>query len=125
MVDVVFLFLAAAAEHGEGDAEVEAVNIRDEAGSCRLYVGVAAGGREKRMVIDHAGVAALEADAVAEFFEGFAGGNHFLCQGAAFVEGFRALAKKKHPGGKFQAEGAEVGGTPAFEDLDGLDDLVG
>jgi len=56
----------------------------------RRGAGVEGKGRQLR------GIAALEANAVAEFFEGFPGSSdHFVCEGAAFVESFRALAEKK------------------------------
>src|SRR5467141_2278343 len=124
VVDVLLLFFAATTEHGEGNAEVEAIDICDEAGGGRFHFQTAARGREKRRVVNYAGIAALQANAVAEFFEGFAGSDHFVCEGAAFVESFRALAEEKHPGGKFQAEVAEVAGAAPFENFDGLDDFV-
>src|SRR5258708_29860120 len=109
VVDGLFLFFATTPEHGEGNAEIEAIDICDEAGGGRFHFQTAARRREKGRVVNYPGIAALEANAVAEFFEGFAGSDHFVCEGAAFVESFRTLAEKKHPGGKFQAEGAEVG----------------
>src|SRR5258707_12210813 len=109
VVDVLFLFFSPTAEHGQCDAEIEAIDIWDEGGGGRFHFQTAARGRQKRRVVNYAGIAALEANAVAEFFEGSAGSDHFVCEGAAFVESFRALAEKKHPGGKFQAEAAEVG----------------
>src|SRR5258708_36792432 len=125
VVDVLFLFFAPTTKHGEGNAEIEAIDIRDDAGGGRFHFQTAARGREKRRVVNYAGIAALQANAVAEFFEGFAGSDHFVCESAAFVESFRALAEKKHPSGTFEAEVAEVAGAAAFENFNGLDDFVG
>jgi hypothetical protein len=44
-------------------------------------------------------VAALEANALLEFFFGLAGSDHLFSEMAAFLEGFGAFAEKKHPGG--------------------------
>src|SRR6267378_2582747 len=100
VVDVLFLFFAAATEHGQCVAAIAGIDICDEAGGGRFHFQAAAWGRENRRVVNYAGIAALEANAVAEFFQGFTGSDHFVCEGAAFVESFRALAEKKHPGGK-------------------------
>src|SRR5258708_37190040 len=115
VVDVLFLFFAATTEHGEGNAEVEAIDICDEAGGGRLHFQTAARGREKGRVVNYAGITPAEANAVAEFFEGVAACDHFVGEGAASVESFRPFAEGKQPGGKVQPDVAESAGPSAIE----------
>src|SRR5258707_7378502 len=104
VVDVLFLFFSPTAEHGQCDAEIEAIDICDEAGGGRFHFQTAARGREKGRVVNYPGIAALEANAVAEFFDSIPGSDHFVSDCAAFVESFRARVYENHPCRKLQAE---------------------
>src|SRR5271168_1114114 len=94
VVDLVFFFFAAAAEDGEGDSELFAVGAGDEARSGAGNNGAHASAGEELGLVDYALVTALEADALAEFFAGLAGGDHGFGEAAAFVEIAGALAEK-------------------------------
>ena len=105
VVDGVFLFFAAAAESGEGGTELFAICCGNESCQRARDIGVRTGLGEKFRIIDDTLVAPLKA-------------YHFCCadfslalpvaiivsrEGAPVVEGLRAFAKKKHPGGEFDA----------------------
>ena len=65
------------------------------------------------------------ANALPEFFLGLAAGDHGFSEDAAFVDGLGAFAEKKHPGGKLEAQFAEIGRAAAAEYFDALDDFIG
>src|SRR5271167_463855 len=92
MVDGIFLFFAAAAEHGEGGAKLLAVCCRDETGGGTKYVRAGAGSRKKLWFFDNKIVTALKSNTVLESFHGLAGCDHGFSEEAAFFEGFSAFA---------------------------------
>src|SRR5580704_14574730 len=124
VVNGVFLFFAAAAEGGESGAKLFAICGGEEAGGGAEDVGAGLGLREEFGVVDDPLVAALQANALLEFFPGLAGGDHGFGEEAAFVYGLGAVAEEKHPSGQFEAQFAEVGGAAAAENVDTLDDFI-
>ena len=76
-------------------------------------------------IVNDAFIAALETNALLEFFLGLAGDDHLFGKLAAFFEGLGAFAEKKHPCGKFDAQFAEFRSAAAAENIDALGDFVG
>ena len=124
VVDGVFLFFAAAAESGESGAKLFAVYRGEEACGGAEDIGAGLGLREKPRIIDDTLVTALQANALLEFLLCLAGGDHGFGEEAAILDGFGAVAEKKHPGGKLDAQLDEIGGTSAVENLDAFSNFV-
>jgi len=124
VVDGVFLFFAAAAEGSESGAQLFAICGGEEAGGETCDVGFGLRLREKLRVVNDTLVAALQANALLEFFPGLARGDHGFGEEAAILDGFGAVAEKKHPGGEFHAQLDEIGGAAAVENLDTLGDFI-
>src|SRR6266849_6287525 len=76
VIDPVFLFLAASAEHGQRDAKLLAVGAGDESAGGTRYVEMQARGGQTFRLVNDALVAALQANPLPEFLESLAGGNH-------------------------------------------------
>src|SRR5580765_6907587 len=122
-IDSVFLFFAATAEHGQGDAELHAIGGRQVAIRAGLYFLAMASLRQAGVVVDDPGVTALQPDTCTEFFERFTGSNQVCGEHPAFVDGFGSLTEEKHPGGKFNAEFAQVCSSAAPQDFNRFDDF--
>src|SRR5580658_10131094 len=74
VVDGVFLFFAATAQHGQGVPQLFAICCGDEARERAGDFGVRARLRQELRLVDHAIVPALKANALPEFILGLAGG---------------------------------------------------
>ena len=79
-IDRVFFLFAAAAEHGQRDAELLALRGGDVAVGAGGDIGVRARAGQAAVVVDHARVAALQRDSLLEFFFGLAAGDQFLSE---------------------------------------------
>src|SRR6267143_1502787 len=124
VIDLVFLFFAASAEHGERDAKLLAVGAGDEAAGGTRYLEMQARGGQTFRFVNDAFIAALQANPLPEFFACLAGGDHGFGQAAAFFHALRSLTEIEHPRGEVQAQVTQIGGAAAFEYLDGFGDLV-
>src|SRR5229473_7617476 len=67
VIDLVFLFFAASAEHGERDAKLLAVGAGDEATGGTRYVEMQARGGEALRLVNDAFIAALQSNPLPEF----------------------------------------------------------
>ncbi len=81
------------------------------------------GGKAFRFV-DDAFIAALQADALTEFLERLAGGNHRFSEAAAFLHVLRSLAEVEHPRGKVETQIAQISGATAPQDFDGFGNFI-
>ena len=124
VVDGVFLFFAAAAEGGESGTKLFAICGGEEACGQAGDKGAGTGLGEEFGVVNDTLVAALQANALLEFFPGLAGGDHGFGEEAAVLDGFSAVAEEKHPSGQFEAQFAEIGGAAAAENINTLDDFI-
>src|SRR6266851_8883465 len=124
VIDLVFLFLAASAEHGEHDAKLLAVRAGDEAAGGTRYVEMQARGGQTLRLVNDSFIAALQANPLPEFLERLTGGNHGFREAPAFFHVLCSFAEKKHPGGELQAQVTQIGGATALEDFDGLADFI-
>ncbi len=79
--------------------------------------------RQTAGIFDHARIASLQANHFAECITRASGSNHFRCERAACSDGFRAAAQDEHPGGKFQAQFAQIVRAFAVEDFDAFLDF--
>src|ERR1700676_1855045 len=125
VVNGVFLFFAAAAEGCERSTKLLAIRCGDESRGRARDIRVGTGSRKKLRVVNNALVATLQANALLEFFFGLSGGDHGFGEEAAVVEGLCAVAKKKHPGGKFDAQFDEISWAAAAEYVDAFGDFIG
>src|SRR5713226_5655088 len=124
VIDLVFLFLAASAEHGEHDAKLLAVHAGDEAAGGTRYVEMQARGGQTLRLVNDSFIAALQANPLPEFLERLTGGNHGFREAPAFFHVLCSFAAKKHPGGELQAQVTQIGEATALEDFDGLADFI-
>src|SRR6266704_5410095 len=92
MIDLVFLFLAAAAEDGQRDAKLLAVGASDVAAARTRYIGMEPCLPQALRLINHAFVAPLQTNPLPKFFQGLTGGNHRFREPAAFLETRRSFA---------------------------------
>ncbi len=76
VIDRIFLFLTAAAQHGQSDAELLAVGCGNVAFHRARHFGMKAGRRQALWLVDHAVISALQANTLFEFLFGLAAGNH-------------------------------------------------
>src|SRR5258708_6132453 len=114
VIDLVFLFFTASAEHGERDAKLLAVGAGDEATGGTRYVEMQARGRQALRLVNDALIAALQSNPLPEFFECLAGGNHGFGEAAPFFHAIRSLTEIEHPRGEFDAQVTQIGGGPGL-----------
>src|SRR6267378_4431144 len=124
VINLVFLPFAAPAQHGERNAELLAVRSGDEAAGGTRYVEIQARDEQAFRLVNDALVSTLQPNSLPEFFECLAADNHGFREVTAFFHALGPLAEIKHPRGEFQAQFAQIGRAAAFQDLDGLGDLV-
>src|SRR6267378_2257930 len=124
VIDLVFLFFAASAEHGERDAKLLAVGADYEAAGGTRHVEMQARGGQALRLVNDAFISALQSNPVTEFFECLPGGDHGFGEAAAFFHALGSLPEIEHPRGKFDAQVTQIGWAAAFEDFDGLGDFV-
>src|SRR6476660_7493745 len=74
VIDLVFLFFAAPAKHGERDAEALAVRPRDEASCGAGHIHAEPSVRKTLRIVHHALVSALQSNSLFEFFPRLAAG---------------------------------------------------
>src|SRR5580700_1110811 len=117
MIDAVFLFFPAATERSEGGAKLLAIRCGDKARRRAGDIDVGPRLRKKLWVVDDSFVAPLKPYGLLEFFLGLARGDHGFGEKTAVVEGLCAVAKKKHPGGEFEAQFDEIGWAAAPENV--------
>lgn len=99
VIDGVFLFFAATAQHSQGRAQLFAICCGDEAVGRANDVHAGAGSRKKLWLFDNKIVAALNSNTVLESFHSVARCDHGFSEDAAFVYGIGAFTKEKHPSG--------------------------
>src|SRR6267143_905101 len=121
VIDFVFLFFAASAEHGERDSKLLAVGAGDKAAGGTRYVEMQARDGQAFRFVNDAFIAALQPNPLPEFLECLAGGDHRFGEAAAFFHAVRSLTQIEHPCGKVEAQVAQIGRAAAFKNLDGLD----
>src|SRR5712664_185247 len=124
VIDLVFLFFTASAEHGERDAKLLAVGADDKTTGGTRYVEMQPRGGQALRLFNDAFIAPLQANPLPEFFECLAGGDHGFGEAAAFFHALRSLTEIEHPRGEFEAQVSEIGRAVSFEYLDGLRDFV-
>ncbi len=88
VIDLVFFFFTASAEHGERDSKLLAVGASDEAATRTRYLEMQARGGQAFWLVNDAFITSLQANPVPEFFECLAGGNHGFGEAAAFFHAF-------------------------------------
>lgn len=125
VINAVFFLFAATAKGGESGSELFAIGVGDKACRGAWHIGAGASLGKKSRVVNDAFVAALKANALLELFFGLTGGNHGFGEEAPLVERFGALAEKKHPRGKFNAQFAQISRAAAAENFNALDDFSG
>src|SRR5882672_12203136 len=108
MIDLVFLFFAAAAQHGERNAETLAVGTGDEAARRTRDVETRTCLRQALRFVHHPLVSALQANSLFEFLPCLAAGDHALGKFPAFVDALCFFAEIEHPRGKLEAQFAEI-----------------
>src|SRR6267142_1257036 len=99
VVDGIFLFFAAAAENGQGDAELLAVGARDIAGRLAENLDLRARRLQSLWFINNAVITALLANSLLEFFLGSAAGDHGFGEAAALFDALGTFAEVEHPCG--------------------------
>src|SRR5260370_34590445 len=124
VIDLVFLFFAASAEHGERDPKLLAVGAGVEAAGGTRYLEMQACRGQSFRFVNDAFIAALQANPLPEFFECLAGGDHGFGQAAAFFHALRSLTEIEHPRREVQAQVPEIGGGPALCDCRGIGGLA-
>src|SRR6266446_4910460 len=99
VIDLVFLFLAATAEHGQRHAKLLAVCSGDESASGTNYLEMQPRRGQAFRLVNHAFIAALQANPLPEFFKCMTRGNHGFGEAAAFFHALRSLTQIEHPRG--------------------------
>src|SRR5712692_6528931 len=84
VIDLVFLLFPASAEQRERDAKLLAVGAGDEAATGTYYLEMQPRRGQEFRLVNHAFIAALQANPLPKFFECMAGGNHGFGEPAAF-----------------------------------------
>src|ERR1700682_102038 len=103
MIDGIFLFLAAAAENGQGNAELLAICSGDVSADEARNIALKAGFGQTVGFVNDARVSALQLDVLSELFACLAGSDHFFGEVTAFVNAFCSVAKEEHPPRKLEA----------------------
>src|SRR6266849_7617351 len=124
VIDPVFLLLAAAAAHGERNAESLAVSAGDEAARRTRDIETRTRLRQPLRFVNHALISTLQTNSLPEFLFGLAAGDHALGKFPAFVDALCLFAEIEHPRGKLEAQFAEIRRAAVVEDFDALDDFI-
>src|SRR5208283_2351008 len=108
MVNGIFLLFAAATQHGQRDAELQAIRVADVSGLWAYDLRAISRQGKQGSIFNNARVAPLQLDSLAEFLQGLPAGDHLLRKSPPFIDGGRAFAEIKHPCGELQAKLAQI-----------------